>query len=436
MPRRLRHFALILIVVPIFSANSAEAASEKCETFFVIDTFCEAGKAVAGKAGEALTTPVRLAAGSAVDLLTSWVADTAQWILGRVVNFVENSTTPTLQAEWFAERYRFMVGLGALVLMPMLLVATIRALVTQDLSQLLRSFFVYLPVAILGTFVAVHLTQALLGITDGMSAAVARGVAGDVSRIFDSVGGVLSRSTPPTTPGVPSFAIFLGALLLIVGSFFVWLELLIRSAAVTVAVFFLPLILAGLVWPAAARWTRRLIEILVALILSKFVIVAVISLATAALAQPGEGGFGTVMGASALMVMAAFSPFVLLKLMPMVEGASIDHLQGVGRRPLHAAAPHGGVGQIVSVMRHKTRGAGGAGLAVAGTASAAGAAHAAGTTAMAAVKARSPQKSSHTGKQPAEPPRPQEGPRRPPAPKSPGGGNAAPQLRRSERPKE
>ena len=93
------------------------------------------------------------------------------------------------------------------------------------------------------------------------------------------------------------------------------------------------------------RWTKRLIEILVALILSKFVIVAVISLATAALADPGGGGFGTVMGAAALMLMAAFSPFALLKLMPMVEGAAIDHLQSKGRAPIERFRPEGGVNQ-------------------------------------------------------------------------------------------
>ena len=162
----------------------------------------------------------------------------------------------------------------------------------------------------------------------------------------------------------------------VVGSFFVWLELLVRSAAVTAAVFFLPMILAGLVWPAAMRWTKRLIEILVALILSKFVIVAVISLATAALADPGGGGFGTVMGAAALMLMAAFSPFAIMKLVPMVEGSAIDHLQGKGRGPIQAMRPDGGVNQAISVMRAKTRGR--QGLAVAGAGAGAGAAVGAG----------------------------------------------------------
>lgn len=381
MHRLLKHVfvgALIILFCLPLLAGVAAAAPGKCEAPVVFDPVCEAGKTVIGKAGDAATAPVRYAAGSAVDAVTSWVSDTAQWILGKVVGFIDHSTTPGLEADWFDERYRFMIGLAALVILPMLLIATVRAVVTQDPSQLFRSFFVYLPVAVLGTFVAVHVTQALLSITDSMSAAVARNVAGDVSEIFDSVGGTLSGTGAVAGPAAPSFAIFFGALLLVIGSFFVWLELLVRSAAVTAAVFFLPMILAGLVWPAAMTWTKRLIQILVALIVSKFVIVAVISLATAALADPGAGGFGTVMGAAALMLMAAFSPFAVMKLVPMVDGAAIDHLQGKGLGPIHTMRPDGGVNQVVSVMRAKTRESSGPGLAVASAGAGAGAGSAAG----------------------------------------------------------
>lgn len=369
----------------VFSVPRVQAAPEKCEAW-LLDPVCEVGKTVAGKAGEVLTAPVRYAANSAVDSVTSWVADTAQWILKRVINFIEDSTTPSLDADWFTERYEFMIGLAALILVPMLIIATLRAVVTQDLGQLVRSFFVFLPVAILGTFAAVTITRALLSVTDAMSAAVARKIAGDVSGIFDSVGSTLSNSVGVANPALPSFAVFFGALLLIVGSFFVWLELLVRSAAVTVAVFFLPMILAGLVWPAAMRWTRRLIEILVALILSKFVVVAVISLATAALAEPGQGGFASVMGGAALMLTAAFSPFALLKLMPMVEGSAIDHLRGTGRGPIQTLRPDGGVNQAISIMRSKTRSRPG-GLAAAGARGAVAAGAGAATLAVGSAKA-------------------------------------------------
>lgn len=357
----------------------------------LIDPICEAAKTVAGKAGDVVTAPFRYVGNAAIEGVTSWVADTAQWIVGKVIGFMDTSTSPALDAAWFTERYRFMIGLAAVVLLPMLLMAVIRAVATQDVSQLLRSFFVHLPVAILGTFAAVFVTQALLTITDSFSAAVADGVAGDVSKIFDSVGSTLGSTTGG--PAVPSFALFFVSLLLIIGSFMVWLELLVRSAAVTVSVFFLPVILAALVWPATSRWTRRMIETLVALILSKFVIVAVMSLATAALAEPGRGGFGSLMGGTALMTMAAFAPMALLKLLPMAETAAIGHLQGLGRKPIETVLPGSAANQAVATMRSRMASVGSrGGRATAAAATTAGVA--ASTTGIAAAKIPSVKKAT------------------------------------------
>ena len=367
MRRFLKPAAALLLMagLSVVGAEAAAAAPGRCSAPLFLDQVCEAGSALSDKAGDIVSAPIEAASGGVVDVITSWVADGAQWLLGKVVNFIDDSTSPDLTAAWFQERYRFMVGLAALVLLPILLIASIRAVMNQDLSQLLRSFFVYLPVAILGTFVAIFLTHALLAATDQMSAAVAEGIGGDVSEIFDSVQQGLS-SAGAANPSAPSFAVFFAAVFLALGAFFVWLELLIRSAAVTVSVFFLPLMLAGLVWPATARWTRRLVETLVALILSKFVIVAVISLATAALANPGGGGFGSVMAGAALMLMAAFSPMALLKLMPIAEGAAISHLEGVGRKPIEAARPGGSANQALSIMRSKVGRSGGSSQAAMG----------------------------------------------------------------------
>ncbi len=91
---------------------------------------------------------------------------------------------------------------------------------------------------------------------------------------------------------MPPFVLLVGALLVGFAAFLLWMELLVRSAAVYVAVLFLPLALASLAWPAIAHWCRRLVDTLVALVLSKFVIVAVLSLAAGALGRlAASGGF-------------------------------------------------------------------------------------------------------------------------------------------------
>lgn len=392
MARALSYAVIVGVTVaatpsPLTAASAA--APGKCDTVPVVDFACEVGKTALGVAGKAATAPFRAAAGGAMDIVTSWVADSAQWLLTKVVGFIDSSTSPDLDAEWFRQRYDLIAGIALFVLLPILLAATIRALLAQDLRQLFKCYFLYLPGAIAGMFVAIQLTQTLLVLTDDLSAAVSGTVADDTGTIFRGVGRTVSLVSADDAPA-PSFAIFMAALLLIVGAFFVWLELLVRSAAVTVAVFFLPLIFAGAVWPAAgARMARRVIETLFALIVSKFVIVGVISLATAAMADPGRGSFGTVMGAVALVAMAAFAPFAILKLIPVVESSAVHHVEALRYRHQSQLYHRSSTHHVVAIMRSRlarSSSSGGAGSLVRRPAAAA--AGAVGTAGVAASSVR------------------------------------------------
>jgi hypothetical protein len=66
----------------------------------------------------------------------------------------------------------------------------------------------------------------------------------------------------------------------------------------------------------------RLIELLVALILSKFVIVAVLSLAGAAYGSSGSPTATRLLTAMTLVLLATFAPWVMLRLLPFTELAA------------------------------------------------------------------------------------------------------------------
>jgi hypothetical protein len=157
---------------------------------------------------------------------------------------------------------------------------------------------------------------------------------GDVQAVVSSVSGALLRTSAALgQPGAATFVLFLGGLVVAVAAMLLWLELVVRTAAIYVAVLFLPLAMATLVWPAVSHWCRRLAETLAALVLSKLVVVAILSLAAGALA--GNGGTADLSGVisgAALLLLAAFSPFTLLRLVPAVEAGAVMHLEGVSRR--------------------------------------------------------------------------------------------------------
>jgi hypothetical protein len=94
----------------------------------------------------------------------------------------------------------------------------------------------------------------------------------------------------------------------------------------------LPLAFAAFVWPARRAWAIRAVEVLVALILSKFAIVAVLSLGGAAMDQVQHSITAPVLGL-VLVAMGVFAPWALLRLVPLAElaAAAVESLRGQGR---------------------------------------------------------------------------------------------------------
>lgn len=314
-----------------------------------VDFVCHAASDLAGTAAQAAGDFVMRG-------VTSWVTNAAVWVTGKVGGLIDATASPDVRADWFTSQYRSMMSAAGLLALPMLLLALIQAVWRQDVWILLRSAFGYLPMAFILSAAAIAATQLLVSVTDDLSATVVQGLGGGSGNLLQSVGDAYKNALADTSAtAVPLFGVFLGAIILAIGAFVLWLEMVIRDAAIYIALFFLPLTFVAMIWPATSRWARRLVEFLVAVILSKFVIVAIIGLASAAitqtsLAQPGGGSvFERMIAGAALLVLAAWSPFGLLRLIPMMEVAAGGV---VGQRAaMSAAAGSAGVHSPASYMR-------------------------------------------------------------------------------------
>jgi hypothetical protein len=285
---------------------------------------------------------------SVLNGISQWVASGAEYLLRQIGAVLVSTTTVDVGATWFRTHYGQMTALAGVVILPMLLVSTLQAVLRQNPGQLVRTYLVQLPLALLLAVVAIQVVILSLSATDAMSDAVAGGSGADVASLLSTV--TKGLVVAAADPSIASFVLLLIALLIAVAAFVLWMELLIRAAAVYVAVLFLPLALATLVWPAVAHWCRRLVETLAALIISKFVIVATLSLAAGAVASgasgsPNSGGFNSVLAGGALLVLATFVPFAILRLIPAIEAGAVGHLEGLRQRgtaavtgPLRTAA--------------------------------------------------------------------------------------------------
>lgn len=309
--------------------------------------------------------------------MVDFVVDGAGWLLEQLTTFMDTSTRPDLRAGWFRDAYRDMAVIGMLGMLPFLLLALIQAVLRQDIGLMLRTTFGYVPLAAIGTAGAIVVVDLLVQLTDELSAWIGRGLGSDLDAFATGVGTAMARTAPPAGTVVAGLAALLGAAVVAFAAFVIWLELLLRQAAIYVAVLFFPLGFMAMVWPATAHWVRRLVQGLVAIILSKFVIVAVMALAASAIdADVADEGFAVVVSGGSLLTLAALAPYVLLRLIPVFDAGMSGELEGTFRRPTAAVGAPVTGGQMVGLMHQRVGGrtapAHGGGTTAAGTSAAVG----------------------------------------------------------------
>jgi hypothetical protein len=272
-----------------------------------------AGGLVGGAAGAvASTTTSALLAG-----IDGWVTGSAQGVLNDTASALGNTTSPQLRTTWFSSTYWRMAAIAAVLTLPFLFAAAVQALIRSDVAMLARAAFGYLPLAMLAIAIAAPLTMLLLAACDQLCSFISS-AAGHASAHF--LGRIGIAAAAAAAAGGSPFLAFLVGLFMIAAAFTLWVELLLREAAVYVIVLMLPLGFAAFVWPARRVWAIRAVELLVALILSKFAIVAVLSLGGAAVSSAGN--LTGLMAGAVLIMLAAFSPWALLRLIPLAEVAS------------------------------------------------------------------------------------------------------------------
>ncbi len=312
--------------------------------------------APSGAAGFLVEPLLKGLASSLLSAVTAWVITGTTALVASLAPVIDAAGRPDF-GPGFVAVFAEVARVAAAFALPFLLLASIHALIRQDLSLLVRAVLVRMPVAFLLTGVASEVVSLALGITDTCCSALVHLGGTSLHAVIARLV-VLLAGDGPRGALMSGFAGVVVALSAAVVALVLWIELALRSAAISVATLFLPLALVGLVWQATAHWARRLAEILAALVLAKLVVVGVLVLAARSLLAAGTGA-GLVQGV-ALLLLAALSPFSLLRLVPILEAGAIGHLEGLARRGARAipAAARGAAVGFEAVTQHFGAGGG------------------------------------------------------------------------------
>jgi len=261
------------------------------------------------------------AAGTVITAPFDWLAEgmggAAEWMFTSVWKVIDSTTYVDVTSGEYTKVYNIMFGIGVLVMLGFFMLQVIGGMIRREPAALSRAAL-GLAKSILGSFVALALLGTALEITDQLCIGIVSAAGTNMNDMGDRVavlaGGLSAISL--TAPGAGSILTIFLASLAIIGAMVVWLSLLIRKALLLIAIVFAPIALAGSSWDHTRTWVGRWASFVIAMILSKVVLVVIFLLATAQVSAPIDADLESVsqpMAGVVLMLMAGFAPYLTYK---------------------------------------------------------------------------------------------------------------------------
>lgn len=229
-------------------------------------------------------------------------------------SLMDSTTLVDLRAEHFARVYDLVFGIAVVVMLGFFLLQVIGGMIRREPGALVRGL-TGLAKAVLGSFVVLALTATLLEIVDRVCLGIVDVTGTTMERmemqlLAAATAGTVATNLPGGTGALLS--LFLAGLAS-GAAFITWMSLLIRKALLLISVVFAPLALAGATWDATRGWVARWAQLVVALVLSKLVLVVVFLLATSMLSAPLEADLASVsetLTGVVLLLLAGFAPYM------------------------------------------------------------------------------------------------------------------------------
>lgn len=277
----------------------------------VISTVCDV-------AGEAAATVVA----APFDWLAQAMGGAAGWLIEAMWSVFDTTTLVDVQTDGFTSVYNLIFGIGVFLVLIFFCLQLITGLIRRDPTALSRAALGAAK-SVLGAFVVVTLTALALEVVDQLCIGIIQasgettGTMGD--KIILLAAGLSGINI--AAPGVGAIVTIFLAGLMIAAVAIVWFSLLIRKALLLVGVVLAPIAFAGASWDATKGWIGKWAAFVIALIISKLVLVVIFLLAITQIATPIELDIAAVtepITGIVLLGIAAFAPYMVYRFVSFV----------------------------------------------------------------------------------------------------------------------
>ena len=261
------------------------------------------------------------AAGSLVAAPFDWLAEAmgnaAAWMFESVWTIFDSTTMVDVTSSEYTKVYNILFGVAVFVMLGFFMLQVMGGMIRREPAALSRAAL-GLAKSILGSFVALALLAAALEITDQLCIGIVHAAGTNMEQMGDRIALLAAGigGLNIAAPGAGAIVTIFIAGLAIGAAVIVWISLLIRKALLLIAIVFAPLALAGSSWDQTRGWVSKWAQFVIALILSKVVLVVMFLLATAQVSAPIDADLTSVsepIAGVVLMLMAGFAPYLTYK---------------------------------------------------------------------------------------------------------------------------
>ena len=272
----------------------------------IISTVCD-------KAGDAAASLVT----APFDWLAQAMGGAAGWMFESVWKIFDSTTMVDVTSSEYTKVYNILFGVAVFVMLGFFMLQVIGGMIRREPAALSRAA-TGLAKSILGSFVALTLLASALEIADQLCIGIVHAAGTNMQEMGDRIAllatGLVGLNI--AAPGAGAIITIFIAGLAIGAVVIVWISLLIRKALLLVAIVFAPIAMAGSSWDQTQSWVGKWAQFVIALIISKVVLVVIFLLATAQVSAPIDSDLQSVsepIAGVVLMLMAGFAPYLTYK---------------------------------------------------------------------------------------------------------------------------
>lgn len=265
------------------------------------------------------------------DWLASTMGQAAGWLIEAMWTVFDSTTLVDVQSPGYLNVYNLLFGIGVFIVLLFFCFQLILGLIRREPAALSRAALGAAK-AVLGSFVVITLTATALEIVDQLCIGVVQAAGETTATMGDKIALLTAGLTTINiaAPGVGAIVTIFLAGLMICAVAIVWFSLLIRKALLLVAIVLAPIAFGGAAWDVTRGWIGKWAAFVVALIISKLVLVVVFLIAITQVSTPIEADLSAVtepISGIVLLFIAAFAPYMVYRFISFL-GFDLYHAMG------------------------------------------------------------------------------------------------------------